>query len=101
MSETFLELSDFAPHVGTVFMVPLREGGAYPLTLTRADALRRSGFSGGRSEPFDLRFQGPGPEYLPQQMHLLHHHVLGDQIISLVPLGPSPDGSHQYQATFD
>ncbi|OIQ94784.1 hypothetical protein GALL_232400 [mine drainage metagenome] len=101
MSLDFLELTDFTPQVGTVFAVPLREGGVYPLTLTRAAALRAAGFPGGRSIPFDLRFHGPGPDYLPQQIHLLRHDVLGDQAIALVPLGPTPDGAHQYQATFD
>ncbi|MFS2013670.1 hypothetical protein ACCD06_28015 [Azospirillum sp. CT11-132] len=89
---------DFQPHVGTVFQVPLADGSSYPLTLTSAEA--RPNTANLSRTPFDLRFSGPGPDYLEQRIHVLQHDVLGTFSMFLGAIGQEEDG-FRYQAVFN
>jgi hypothetical protein len=89
---------EFEPHVGTVFLVPLDDGTAYPLTLT--SATRRENMSQISRPPFDLRFSGPGPGYLQQQTYVMQHEAMGSFSMFIVPIGQEADG-FRYQAIFN
>jgi hypothetical protein len=71
----------------------------YPLTLVEASALPSGNYRNER-EPFQLRFRGPGPRHLPQQIHLLENQALGSIAIFLVPIGRDGD-DFIYQAIFN
>ncbi len=92
-------LSLFAPRLNELFVVRLDDNDVYPLTLFEAAALPPGNYKMAR-EPFQLRFRGPGPRYLDQQIHVLENEVLGPLPIFLVPIGRDGDG-FLYQAIFN
>jgi hypothetical protein len=95
------DLEDFAAQLDSHFGVDLTDGTVYPLKLTEASAYARASAPAGfRAKPFQLKFRGPGPGYLPQQIHLLHHPALGSHEIFLVPIGQDADG-FLYRAVFN
>jgi hypothetical protein len=91
---------DFHARLSDVFLVELADSSPYPLTLIEASALPPTGARSGRSHPFQIKFRGPGPGYLPQQTHALQNETLGLLEIFLVPLGQR-DGEFLYQAVFN
>jgi hypothetical protein len=93
-------LEDFQARLADVFLVELADQSFYPLTLIEAQPLQPSGARRGRSDPFELKFHGPGPGYLPQLTHALVNDTMGLVPIFLVPLGPHEDG-FLYQAVFN
>jgi hypothetical protein len=96
-----LTLEHFAPLVGRTLQV-VKEGYLpYPVTLISAKPLgRRATAIPMTRPPFDLRFSGPGPGYLPQDLWTVEHPELGLIPVFLVPLGPT-EGGFLYQALFN
>jgi hypothetical protein len=92
-------LSLFEPRVGELFIVRLDENRVHPLTLVKASLIPSGNYRTAR-EPFQLRFRGPGPQHLPQQIHLMENDALGSIAIFLVPIGRDGDG-FIYQAIFN
>jgi len=93
------ELKDFETCLNNRFQVRLHDQSIYPLVLLEAAPLSRTALSR-RSVPFQLKFHGPGPGYLPQQSHPLQHDKLGSFQLFLVPIGQDGDG-FLYQAVFN
>jgi len=89
----------FAPLVGTEFAVDLGSES----TLLVLDALTEHATSPGapRTQPFSLMFLGAPGLHLPQQVYALQHSAAGQLHIFLVPVGPAPDGRHQFEAVFN
>ena len=52
-------------------------------------------------EPFSLLFHGPPEPVLPQRIYPLEHPELGKLELFLVPIGPDPNGTMQYEAVFN
>jgi hypothetical protein len=94
------ELTDFETCLHECFGVTLIDNAVYPLELIEASALPRSTANAPRALPFQLKFRGPGPGYLPQQIHRLHNDRLGPCELFLVPIGRAGDG-FLYQAIFN
>jgi hypothetical protein len=97
-------LSDFVPHVGTMFHVAWG-GRTISLTLVLATALPSPrGTPAGlafRAEPFQLQFLEAAHWTLPQQIHDFNHAVFGEFQLFIVPIGPNPDKTgFLYQAVF-
>ncbi len=91
-----VEMSAFAPHIGTEFAVG--DEGAATLTLTAVDAAR--GATGqGRRSAFSLLFSGPRQSMLWQGIHTLEHPILGRLDLFLVPIEPDMRGA-RYEAVF-
>lgn len=93
-------MPDFAAHLHEHFLVELVDQTAYPLELIEVTTLPASGAPGAPREPFQMKFRGPGPGYLPQQIHLLHNEALGPCSLFLVPIAQDKDG-FVYQAIFN
>jgi len=93
------ELKDFEACLNNQFQVRLHDQSFYPLVLIEATPLSHTAISK-RSVPFQLKFRGPGPGYLPQQTHPLQHDKLGAFQLFLVPIGQDSDG-FLYQAVFN
>lgn len=91
---------DFTAHLHEQFLVPLDDHTAYPLELLEVTPLAPSRSTAGRADPFALKFRGPGPGYLPQQIHHMHNANMGEIYLFLVPLGMEK-GSFIYQAIFN
>lgn len=99
--QTLPGLDSFAGQLHGQFNVRLGDGSVYPLTLIEAALLpRHAGTPTDRAQSFHLVFHGPGPGYLPQQMHLLNNSALGEHAIFLVPVGQDAEG-FLYQAVFN
>lgn len=98
---TSLELSDFAPHRGTVFELTGEGVPGAPLPLTLADARTLVAGDGiaNRHQPFGLVFRGPAEPILPQRIYRLAHPEVGTHDIFLVPIGGKPEGV-EYEAIF-
>lgn len=94
-----LKLEDFAPYVGKVFNVVAEGYHPYPLTLVSATAIPNRSTLAMTRPPFDLRFTGPGPGYLPQDTWGLEHPTLGVVPVCIIPRAQNADG-YDYQATF-
>ena len=94
------ELKDFETCLNNQFAVELSDRSIYPLVLVEATPLPRAHAVGQRNVPFQLKFHGPGPGYLPQQIHPLQHDRLGCFQLFLVPVGQDSDG-FLYQAVFN
>lgn len=92
-------LSDFAPHLESVFNVYIGETDPMPITLIEAKALQPQP-PPLRPDPFELRFRGPGPAYLNQMIHSVSHPTMGEFQLFLVPIGVDGDG-FLYQAIFN
>jgi hypothetical protein len=93
--------ASFSPLVGTTFeVIGDDEQPVFELAL---DAVTQHAPVPGapRAQPFSLTFLGPSGGHLPQRTYRLRHTALGDHDIFLVPLGPGPDGLHQYEASFN
>jgi hypothetical protein len=94
------ELKDFERCLHGLFHVQLIDQSLYPLELIEATELPRYNAPSLRRVPFQLKFRGPGPGYLPQQIHLLQNDKLGTHPLFLVPIGRSQSG-FLYQAVFN
>jgi hypothetical protein len=94
------EMKDFERCLHGIFYVQLIDQSLYPLELIEAAPLPETHAPGLRSIPFQLKFRGPGPGYLPQQIHLLQNDKLGTHPLFLVPVGRINDG-FLYQAIFN
>jgi len=89
--------ADFEPHVGSDFELATGSGDNPRLTL--ASVQRHPQQASPRTEPFSLLFVGD--LVLDQRIHQLRHQALGDLEIFLVPIGPDPSGTLQYEAVFN
>ncbi len=99
--DILLTLEHFAPLVGATLQVVKDGYQPYPITLLSAEPLRDKPPPIAMTRPpFDLRFSGPGPGYLPQDLWAVEHPDLGVIPLFLVPLGPK-DGGFLYQALFN
>jgi hypothetical protein len=87
-----LRLSDFA--ADTVYEVAA-QGGPYPLTLAKAQALSDSGREGGS---FRLEFLGPDEPILPQAIYRFASDAAEHEIF-IVPIARG-DGGVRYEAVF-
>jgi hypothetical protein len=94
------ELRDFEDCLRGFFHVRLVDHSYYPLELIEARELPKSAAPGLHRTPFQLKFRGPGPGYLPQQIHLLQNDKLGTHPLFLVPIGQDQTG-FVYQAVFN
>lgn len=88
----------FAPHLGSPFELRLEDR---TLALELVEVKPYVGEAGRtpRRQPFSLFFRGPREVYLPQQIVPLHHPVLGQLDIFVVPVGLEADG-YRYEAVF-
>jgi hypothetical protein len=91
MSE-LLHINDFSPHQHTIFHV--NEPAQMDLELESAEDR-----SNEKLEQFSLLFTGPASNWLQQGTYKLHHAVLGEQELFLVPLGPRAE-KMLYQSVF-
>ena len=99
-----LQLSMFADHVNTPFVLNLEEERV-DLTLVEAEPRKPTPKGFGvpdtiRDDPFALLFRGPGDKPLPQRLYPLHHETLGELNIFLVPIGIDEKGRY-YEAFFN
>jgi hypothetical protein len=95
-----LHASTFAPHVDSVFAVPLPDGPTVPLTLYRVE--EHEPFEGQpRPDPFSLWFSGPEDAPLPQGVYRLEHDALGPLELFIVPRQPGADRLPRYEALFN
>ena len=79
-------LEAFAPLVGSVFtVVGTSELPSFPLTLTKAEALKRH--QPGVSEKFSLRFTPPAGHKLEGRTYAMVHPSLGRLELFLCPVG--------------
>lgn len=93
-------MRDFEAHIHEQFVIELANQSLYPLELIQVSPLMPSRTPGVRTDPFQVMFHGPGPGYLPQQIHALHNDTLGDVKLFLVPVGQDQSG-YLYQAVFN
>jgi hypothetical protein len=93
-------MPEFEAHLNEQFMVTLSDRSLYPLTLVEVSPLPHHDAPRARRDPFQVKFRGPGPGYLPQQMHEMHNTSLGECSLFLVPIGREGDG-FVYQAVFN
>src|SRR5438309_11001453 len=106
-----LELSDFEPHIGTVFS--LREPVTADLVLTGVKAYElnprdsrakpaAAGSGKYRKVPFSVFFEDERSEYLPQGQYSLHHPAFTEGFeIFISCLGPNEKGTgYIYEAVF-
>lgn len=96
-----LTLATFQPHVNETFTAVPAPGQSIAMTLYQATPLAIHNYPNKAArDPFQLRFKAPGLGMLPQQIYHLHHAVLGEMDIFLVPITPE-DGEFCYQAVFN
>jgi hypothetical protein len=90
------EAAHFRPHLNTSFSVHSAGGASARLVLVEVAErpITRD------VEQFSLIFHAPAATTLPQGTHAVHHHVLGDFDLFIVPIG-APNGRRTvYQACF-
>lgn len=91
----------FAPAVGSTFTISL-DGPPHTLALVLEHVTEHvAPPHAPRAQPFSLLFTGPTGGHLPQATYILRHETLGALQIFIVPVGPQPDGRHQYEAVFN
>ncbi len=99
MSLADLKLEDFAPHVGTDFVLAGGETTPpLPFTLIAAVPLAKAPRADLRDQ-FRLTFRIPLQDIWPQGTYRLTHATMGENDIFLVPADRTPDGV-EYCATF-
>ena len=90
------EAGHFRPHLNTSFAVRSADGAPGRLVLVEVAErpITRD------VEQFSLIFHAPAATAVPQGTHAVHHHVLGDFDLFIVPIG-APNGRRTvYQACF-
>lgn len=95
-----LALSDFEPHIGSVFKLDNSDNPGIDLVLATAEKITTSSSNplpGGR--PFSLIFRGPAESSFEQGIRPLSHPVMGFIEIFLVPIQPDATGA-LYEAVF-
>ena len=91
----------FSGALGTIFEV-LLPAGPTGVELHLAQLVEHAPSPGApRAQPFSLIFVGPAGQHMPQATYTLRHGALGELGVFLVPIGPAPDGRHQYEAAFN
>ncbi|HVF57342.1 MAG TPA: hypothetical protein VM934_14405 [Pyrinomonadaceae bacterium] len=98
-----MEKETFAPHLKTEFRVRVGDSETLPLTLVEVSDLERTPGKEPRrgKKGFSLVFTGARTFFLPQQMYILEHDVMGRFDLFLVPVHPE-DGEHfYYEAIFN
>ena len=96
---TNLTEKEFEKHVGTTFQLKLDETEV-PLKLTEVRGyLPRENEQRGL-ERFSIFFDSSGNVTLPQSTFRLHHEVMGDLEIFLVPVSGNEKGN-RYEAVFN
>ena len=97
-----LTLQHFESGIAGDFAVQGFEGLILVLREARvSDASRHAGREGvGRSEPFELMFEGPKSPVLPQKIYRLESAFMEPLEIFIVPIGPYGSGIG-YQAIFN
>ena len=84
----------FRPHVGTSFSIEVQDDD--PLVLTLEEVRLDGEGHELRAEPFTLSFTGPRDRLAPQATLVLHHEVLGEVTLFLVPVDVG-----RYEAVFN
>ena len=97
-----VEVSTFAEHVGSAFMIRPDNDAPMRLELTEARALEIGArpFGAPQRKPFSLLFKGPRDPVLPQQMYKMDHGTLGEFTLFVVPVGQDEKGTY-YEAIFN
>ena len=94
MSELSKEM--FGAQLHTRFQVEYALGQTVELELTDV----REGKATARQEMFAPTFLGPGHLYLPQQMYVFEHPIMGQFDLFIVPIGQDERGFY-YEAVFN
>ncbi len=97
MEAQTLTADDFAPHVGSSFVV-VHEGTSVEAEL--AEVRELDALSEDFRRPFTLMFPGPQEPVLPQSTYQIKHEDLGELEIFVVPLESDESGT-VYQAVFN
>jgi hypothetical protein len=95
MSEE-LHHKDFAGCLHDKFHVMGEHAGRFSLELFQVSEEK----STQKQEVFSILFRGPADKFMPQRIHKLKHHRLGEMDIFLVPVGHDKEGFY-YQAVFN
>jgi hypothetical protein len=91
-----LHKSSFDPHLNDRFTIHSEEAGAIEVKLVEIEEK-----SNEKVECFSLLFRGPLDNILPQKIHRLKHHKLGEMELFVVPITyPKHDGMY-YQVVFN
>lgn len=96
MDPSLYLVETFVPHLHTAFEVEVEPGTSLPVELIEV----ARGPAHPRALMFWLMFRGPGAPLLPQATYRLHHAVLGDLDLFLVPVGRDEKGV-SYQVVFN
>jgi hypothetical protein len=91
-----LHHKDFAPCLNDKFHVMGEHQGRFSLELIQISEET----STPKQQVFSMLFRGPADKFIPQRIHKLKHHRLGEMDIFLVPVGHDKEG-HYYQAVFN
>lgn len=100
MTDEMLKCADFAPHIGTDFVITADDLPALAMTLTSAEALQPTKGGGDLRPPFMLLFRLKSSNVIEQRLFQLRHAVMGDLTIFLVPSAQDAE-SVEYCATFN
>lgn len=90
----------FRPHLGEVFEMAVDPSTVIGATLMDVQEAGWAFSPADRRTPFSLYFRTDGPLVLPQRTYRLHHPVLGELEIFLVPSARTADGV-LYEAVFN
>ena len=90
---------EFAKHVGSTFIIKLEPNS---LGLQLESVKTYAGNEGEQQglERFSIYFTGSGQWFLPQGTYLLHHEIMGEFPLFLVPIAKTEDG-FRYEAVFN
>ena len=95
-----LTLDMFAELADTSFRLETGDDEPSPLELVETTALGKHARPDARRKPFSLLFRGPPELRLHQHIYRMHHAVLGELEIFLVPVQPGEEGS-LFEAVFN
>lgn len=108
-----LELTDFKPHIGTIFRFSAGSGAeaittdleltsVVPYELDPKDGRTTDTTGKYRSLPFSLFFEGRQEKFLAQSLYTVTHPAFAEPLeIFIVCLGPNNDGTgFLYEAAF-
>jgi hypothetical protein len=90
----------FSAYAGSTFTLEFDDGSSLGLELIRVDGPSSAKDGGAGPRPFSLFFRGPLESVLPQATYPLHHELLGELAIFIVPVERTSEGI-VYQAVFN
>jgi hypothetical protein len=100
MADELLKCADFAPHVGTDFVIASDDLPALAMTRTSAEPLQPTKGGNDLRPPFMLLFRLKSLSVIEQRLFELRHPAMGDLAIFLVPSAQDAE-SVEYCATFN